>query len=55
MYTEVTREDLRPGSLDVLGTLNRLFQGIMEGVLVGNPLQCWKTVGYFFFSLNINI
>lgn len=48
---EVTWEDSGPDPLHVSGTVDRLFQRIMDGILAGNSLQHRQNFSVFFFSL----
>lgn len=52
----VTCEDSGPGPVRALGTVNRLFHRIMDGILGGNSLQRGQNLRFFFFfSLDKNI
>lgn len=45
---EVTCEDSGPDPLRVSGTVDRLFQRIIDGILAGNSLQHWQNFFVFF-------
>lgn len=47
---EVTCEDSGPGPLHVLGTVNRVLQMIVGGILAGNSLQQWENLNIFSFN-----
>lgn len=45
---EVACEDSGPDPLHVSGTVDRLFQRIMDGIPAGNSLQHWQNFNGFF-------